>query len=69
MKRVVVKFKDKELDHTNIEGDYIYYNEDFIYIYKGDNIVGMVRPDLVNLICISEKQDRQSNNEVQKRRS
>jgi hypothetical protein len=69
MKRVVVKFKDKELDHTNIEGDCIYYNEDFIYIYKGDNIVGMVRPDLVNLICISEKQDRQSNNEVQKRKS
>jgi hypothetical protein len=56
MKRVVIKFKDKELDHMNIEGDYIYRDGDYIFVYNGDNIVAMVRHEIVNLICISEKQ-------------
>jgi UDP-N-acetylglucosamine pyrophosphorylase len=39
----------------NIEGDYIVHDGEFIYVYNGDNVVAMVRPEIVNLICISEK--------------
>lgn len=57
MKRVVIKFNEiNDNDHMNIEGDYIVNDGEFIYVYKGDNIVAMVRPEIVNLICISEKQ-------------
>ena len=55
MKRVVIKFKDKELDHMNIEGDFIDLKDDFIYVYKGDYIVAIVRHEVVNFVCISEK--------------
>jgi UDP-N-acetylglucosamine pyrophosphorylase len=40
----------------NIEADYIVHEGEFIYVYNGDNVVAMVRPEIVNLICISEKQ-------------
>ena len=57
MKRVVIKFKDKELDHMNIEGDYIALQDDFIYVYNGDYISAIVRCELINLICISQKKN------------
>lgn len=57
MKRVYIKFNElNDNDHMNIEGDYIYRDGDYIFVYNGDNIVAMVRPEIVNLICISEKQ-------------
>lgn len=57
MKRVYIKFNElNNNDHMNIEGDYIYRDSDYIFVYNGDNIVAMVRPEIVNLICISEKQ-------------
>ena len=57
MKRVYIKFTYD--DHMNIEGDYNCYNENFICVYKGDDIVAMVRPEIVNLICISEKKNQE----------
>jgi hypothetical protein len=57
MKRVVIRFKDKGLDHMNIEGDYIDLKDDFIYVYNGDYISAIVRHELINLICISEKKN------------
>lgn len=54
MKRVYIKFTYD--DHMNIEGDYIVHDGEFIYVYNGDNVVAMARPEIVNLICISEKQ-------------
>ena len=54
MKRVYIKFTYD--DHMNIEGDYIVNDGGFIYVYNGDNLVAMVRHEIVNLICISEKQ-------------
>jgi hypothetical protein len=60
MKRVVIKFTYD--DHMNIEGDYIVNDGTFIYVYNGDNIVAMVRPEIVNLICLSEKQTKENKN-------
>lgn len=55
MKRVVIKFKDG--DHMNIQGDYIDMKDEFIYVYNGDYIVAIVRHDIVNIVCISEKKE------------
>jgi hypothetical protein len=60
MKRVYIKFTFD--DHMNIEGDYIVHDGEFIYVYNGDNVVAIVRPEIVNLICISEKQGREKHN-------
>lgn len=67
MKRVVIKFSFD--DHLNIEGDYIVRDGEFILVYNGDNLVAMVRPEFVNVICISEKPLKENKNEVQKRKS
>lgn len=53
MKRVVFKFKDG--DGMNIPGDYIEIRDDFIIVYNGEYIVAIVRHDIVNLVCISER--------------
>ena len=69
MKRVVIKFNDKELDHMNIEGDYIDLKDEFIFVYNGEYISAIVKRKLVNLICISEKNMKGNANEIQKRKS
>ena len=57
MKRVYIKFNEfNNNDHMNIEGDYIFRDGDYIYVYNGDNIVAIVRHETINLICLSEKQ-------------
>ena len=55
MKRVVFKFKDG--DGMNIQGDYIDMRDEFIYVYNGDYIVAIVRHEIVNIVCISEKKE------------
>lgn len=60
MKRVVFKFKDG--DGMNIPGDYIDIRDDFIIVYNGEYIVAIVRHDTVNLVCISERTTKCSEN-------
>jgi hypothetical protein len=58
MKRVYIKFNEfNNNDHMNIEGDYIFRDGDYIYVYNGDYISAIVRHELINLICISEKKN------------
>lgn len=55
MKRVVFKFKDG--DGMNLPGDYIEMRDDFIYVFNGEYVVAIVRADIVNIVCISERKD------------
>ena len=58
MKRAVFRFiKGIEPDHMNIQGDCLDRREDFIYVWNGENLVAMVRTDIVNTVCISEKKE------------
>ena len=60
MKRVVFKFKEGiEPDHMNIPGDCIERREEFIYVWDGEFVAAMVRTEIVNMVCISEKKDDQ----------
>lgn len=56
MKRVVFKFKDGiEPDHMNIPGDCFDLRNDFVLVWQGEDVVAMVRTDIINYVCISEK--------------
>lgn len=55
MKRVVFKFKDG--DGMNLPGDYIEHRDEFIYVFNGEYVVAIVRADIVNIVCISEKKE------------
>lgn len=55
MKRVVFKFKDG--DGMNLPGDYIEMRDDFIFVFNGEYVVAIVRADIVNIVCISEKKE------------
>lgn len=66
MKRVYIRFNFD--DHMNIEADYIYRDGEFILIYNGDNLIAMVRPEFVDVICITEKPIKENKNEFQKRK-
>lgn len=58
MKRVVFKFKeDIEPNHMNIPGDCIDMRDDFIYVWDGDFVVAIVRTEIVNMVCMSEKKE------------
>jgi hypothetical protein len=58
VKRVVFKFKDGIApDHMNIAGDCFDLRDGFIYVWNGEDVVAMVRVDIVNLVCISEKKE------------
>ena len=60
MKRVVFKFKDG--DGMNLPGDYIEMRDDFIYVFNGEYVVAIVRADIVNIVCISERTTKCSEN-------
>ena len=55
MKRVVFKFTDG--DGMNIPGDCIDMRDEFIFVWDGELVVAMVRRDIVNCVCISEKKE------------
>ena len=58
MKRVVIKFTEGiEPNHINIPGDCIERRDDFIYVWDGDIVVAIVRTEIVNMVCISEKKE------------
>ena len=58
MKRVVFKFKDGiQPDHMNIPGDCFDIHGEFIYVGSGGEIVAMIRTDIINYVCISEKKE------------
>ena len=58
MKRVVFKFTDAiEPNHMNIPGDCIDMRDGFIYVWDGDLVVAIVRAEMVNMVCISEKKE------------
>ena len=58
MKRVVIKFRGGiDPDHMNIPGDCFDIQGDFIYVGCEGKIVAMIRTDIVNYICISEKKE------------
>ena len=53
MKRAIVKFIDGE--HCNIEGDSIDFDNVWVSIHLGGEIVGMFRLENINCVYISEK--------------
>ena len=53
MKRVVFQFTNG--DGMNIPGDCIDMRDEFIFVWNGEYVVAMVRRDIVNAVCISEK--------------
>lgn len=58
IKRVVFKFKDGIApDHMNIAGDCFDLRDGFIYVWNGEDVVAMVRVDIINYVCISEKKE------------
>ena len=58
MKRAVFKFKDGiEPDHMNIPGDCFDLRGDFVLVWRGEDVVAMVRTDIINYVCISEKKE------------
>lgn len=58
MKRVVFRFiEGMEPNHMNIPGDCIDMRDGFIFVWDGENVVAIVRQDIVNYVCISERKD------------
>lgn len=58
MKRVVFSFIEGiDPPRMNLQGDYIDRRDDFIFVWNGEDIVAIVRPELVNMVCISEKKE------------
>ena len=53
MKRVVIKCKDGE--HVNVVGDFFRVDEEFLLAWNGENLVAVVRIELVEIAYISEK--------------
>lgn len=53
MKRVVIKGKDDL--HINIEGDYFRFDEDFLLAWNGENLVAIVRVELIQMAYIVDK--------------
>lgn len=41
----------------NIPGDCIDMRDGFIFVWDGENVVAIVRQDIVNYVCISERKD------------
>ena len=55
MTRVIIRFKDGE--HINIQGDYIDIKDEWIFAWKGDFIVLIVKAEEVVACYISEKKE------------
>lgn len=53
MKRVVIKFKDGT--HINIVADYLQREEEIITVWNGNDIVAIVRLEVVQAAYLSEK--------------
>ena len=53
MKKVVIKCKDGL--HINIEGDYFRFDEDFLLAWNGENLVAIVRVELIQMAYIVDK--------------
>ncbi len=53
MKKVVIKCKDGL--YINRKGDYIRFDEDFLFAWDGENLVAVVRVELVDMAYVVEK--------------
>lgn len=53
MKRVVIKFKDGT--HINIEADYLHQEEGILTAWSGNDLVAIVRLEIVQAAYLSEK--------------
>jgi hypothetical protein len=53
MKRVIIKLNDGT--HINIEGDYLQRDEEYITAWLGENIVAVIKTELIQLAYLSEK--------------
>lgn len=53
MKRVVIKCKDGQ--YINVAGDFFRLDEDFLLAWNGENLVAIVRVELIESAHISEK--------------
>jgi hypothetical protein len=55
MKMVVFQFANG--DGMKIPGDCIDMQDEFIFAWNGEYVAAMVRRDIVNAVCISEKKE------------
>lgn len=53
MKKVVVKCKDGQ--YINLAGDFIRFDEDFLFAWNGESLIIVVRVELVEMAYIIEK--------------
>ena len=52
MNRVIIQFKDECINTINIEGTDIFEKDEYLHIYNGTNLVGVV---LVSLVKVAYK--------------
>ena len=53
MKRVVIKCKDGAC--INLKGDFIRFDEDFVFAWDGEKLIAVVRVELVDIAYVIEK--------------
>ena len=57
MDRIIVHFIDENTSFINIEGTDIFEKGEYLHIYNGNNLVGVVLVSTVKIIYKSTKKD------------
>ena len=57
MNRVIIHFKDEDTGYINIEATDIFEKEEYLHIYNGTDLVGVVLASLVKILYKSTKRD------------
>lgn len=57
MDRVIVHFLDENTKFINIEGTDIFERGEYLHIYNGDNLVGIILASIVKMIYKSTKRE------------
>ena len=55
MDRVIVNFKDEDIEFVNIEGTDIFERGKYLHIYNGNNLVGVILVSTIKSIYKSKK--------------